>query len=290
MYIYLNKGFVPKEEAKVSVFDHGLMYGDGVFETLRAYNGVIFRLDSHLERLFSSAELIRLAIKLKKDELKDILYQSLEINNLKDAYIRLSVTRGEGEIGLDPDLCSDPTVIIISKPFVPYPEELHKKGINLIISSVRRMPREVLDPAIKSLNFLNNIMARISSKKEGALDAIMLNTQGLVTETTTGNIFLVKGNRIITPPAGAGILIGITRSAIIYLSRDISTPVLEDDLLPSDLYEADEIFLTNTSMEIMPAVMIDGRVIGDGKPGETTRRLLQEYRSLVAQETGYNYR
>lgn len=290
MYIYLNNSFVPKEEAKVSVFDHGLMYGDGIFETLRSYNGTVFRIDSHIDRLFGSAEMIRLAIPKGKDELKDVIYQSLEINGLKDAYIRVSITRGEGEIGLDPDLCKEPTIIVISKPLTPYLEEIYRMGVRIIISAVRRMPPEALDPAIKSLNFLNNILAKISAKDKKAFDALMLNAQGYVTETTTANIFVVKKGLLITPPLSSGILKGITRSAIFLISRAIGIDLLEQDILPSDLYKADETFLTNTSLEIMPVARIDGKLIGDGRPGEITRRLLVEYRSLVTQETGYIYR
>lgn len=290
MYIYLNNSFVPKEEAKVSVFDHGLMYGDGIFETLRSYNGTVFRVDSHIDRLFGSAEMIRLAIHKGKDELKEIIYQSLKINRLKEAYIRISITRGEGEIGLDPDLCKEPTIIVISKPLTPFQEEIYRSGVMIVISAVRRMPPDALDPAIKSLNFLNNIMARISAKDKNAFDALMLNAQGYVTETTTANIFIVKKGLIITPPLSSGILKGITRSAIILISGAIGIDLLEQDILPSDLYKADETFLTNTSLEIMPVAGIDGNLIGDGRPGKITRRLLGEYRSLVAQETGYNYR
>lgn len=290
MYIYLNNSFVPKEEAKVSVFDHGLMYGDGLFETLRSYDGTVFRIDSHLDRLFDSAEMIRLTIPKEKGELKEIIYQSLKINRLKEAYIRLSITRGEGDIGLDPDLCKAPTIIVISKPFIPYQEELYREGVNIIISAVRRTPHEALDPAIKSLNFLNNILARISSKEEGVFDALMLNMDGYATETSTANIFMVRGGMLITPPSSAGILKGITRFTVILLSKAIGVDVSEKDILPSDLYRADEIFLTNTSMEVMPVVAIDSRVIGDGRPGKITKRVLQGYRSLVAQETGFKYR
>lgn len=290
MYIYLNNSFIPKEEAVVSVFDHGLMYGDGLFETMRSYNGVIFNIDVHLDRLFGSAGLIRLTIPKEKGELKEILYQSLTINHLNEAYIRISVTRGEGDIGLDPDLCKTPTIIVISKPFVPYPDELYRKGINLIISAVRRTPNEALDPAIKSLNFLNNIMARISAKKEQAFDALMLNIKGRVAETTTANIFAALDGRIITPPASAGILMGITRSTVLLLSKRIGVEVSEEDLLPSGLYKADEIFLTNTSMEVMPVVTIDRRVIGDGRPGKITKKVIQGYRDLVTQGTGFRYR
>ncbi len=290
MYIYLNNSFVPKEEAKVSVFDHGLMYGDGIFETLRSYSGTVFRIDSHIDRLFGSAEMIRLAIPKGKDELKEVICQSLKINRLKEAYIRISITRGKGEIGLDPDLCKEPTIIVISKPLTPYQEELYRMGVRIIISAVRRMPPNALDPAIKSLNFLNNIMAKISAKDKKVFDALMLNAQGYVTETTTANIFIVKKGLIITPPLSSGILNGITRTAIILISRAIGIALLEQDILPSDLYKANEAFLTNTSLEIMPVVEIDGNLIGDGRPGETTRRLLGEYRSIVAQETGYNYR
>ncbi len=290
MYIYLNNSFVPKEEAKVSVFDHGLMYGDGIFETLRSYNGTVFRIDSHIDRLFGSAEMIRLAIPKGKDELKEVIYQSLKINGLKEAYIRLSITRGEGEIGPDPDLCKEPTIIVISKPITPYHEEIYRMGVKIIISAVRRMPAEALDPAIKSLNFLNNILAKISAKDKKAFDALMLNTQGYVTETTTANIFIVKKGVLITPPLSSGILKGITRSAIIFISGVIGIDLLEQDILPSDLYKADETFITNTSLEIMPVVKIDRNLIGDGRPGEITRRLLGEYRSLVTQETGFSYR
>lgn len=290
MYIYLNNSFVPKEEAKVSVFDHGLMYGDGIFETLRSYNGTVFRIDSHIDRLLASAEMIRLAVPKGKDELKEVTYQSLKINGLREAYIRISITRGEGEIGLDPDLCKEPTIIVISKPLTPYPDEIYRKGVRIIISAVRRMPAEALDPAIKSLNFLNNILAKISAKDKKAFDALMLNEQGYVTETTTANIFIVRKGLLITPPLSSGILKGITRSAIILISRAMGIDLLEQNILPADLYGADESFLTNTSLEIMPVVEVDGNQIRDGMPGEITRRLLGEYRFIVTQEIGHSCR
>lgn len=281
MLIYLNDKFVPEEEAKVSVFDHGFLYGDGIYETLRAYDGRIFRCKEHIERLFQSASLIELNIKRTKKKIEDSLYESLNVNNLKDAYVRLSITRGYGEIGLDPELCPVPTIIIIAKEFKGHPEELYRKGVNIAIVSIRRNHPEALNPRIKSNNFLNNILAKVEAKKRGAFEGIMLSHSGYVCEGTTSNIFMVKAGVLITPPVALGLLEGITRSVVIELAEKNNIKVEERVFTPDELYSADECFITSTTLEVMPVVKVDERQIGNGIPGNITKRLAQGFKDLV---------
>jgi branched-chain amino acid aminotransferase len=280
--VYINGTLYPKEEAKVSVFDHGLLYGDGVFEGIRCYNGNIFKLEEHIDRLYDSAEAISLQIQLSRDQLKDAIVSTLKANNLKDSYIRLVVTRGVGKLGLDPFNCETPQLIIITDTIQLYPKELYEKGLDAIIVQTIRNHSKALNPTIKSMNYLNNILAKIECLRAGAAEGIMLNTDGYVAECTGDNIFIVKDNEIFTPPVSAGILIGITRNVVIELAKEASITVKEEQLTEDDLYNADECFLTGTAAEIIPVANIDGRKIATGKPGKITLSLLKKYQKLTA--------
>jgi branched-chain amino acid aminotransferase len=279
MWIFLNDGFVRKEDAMVSVFDHGFLYGDGIYETLRAYGGRLFRLRQHLARLRRSASLIGLEIPIVEQDLIAVLQEAMKRNNLTDAYLRITVSRGEGAIGLDPRLCARPTVVVISLPLQPYPAELFNTGVSLAIMNVRRNLATALPPMIKSLNFLNNILAKQEASRAGAFDGLMLNAEGHITECTTSNIFFVKNRCVHTPSAACGILDGITREIVLSLAREQEFPTEEGRYLPDALLEADECFLTNTTMEIMPVRDIDKRPIGNEKPGPVTGRLRELFRA-----------
>ena len=279
--VYINGTLYPKEEAKVSVFDHGLLYGDGVFEGIRCYNGNIFKLEEHIDRLYDSAEAISLQIQLGRDQLKDAIVSTLKANNLKDSYIRLVVTRGVGKLGLDPFNCETPQLIIITDTIQLYPKELYEKGLDAIIVQTIRNHSKALNPTIKSMNYLNNILAKIECLRAGAAEGIMLNTDGYVAECTGDNIFIVKDNEIFTPPVSAGILIGITRNVVIELAKEASITVKEEQLTEDDLYNADECFLTGTAAEIIPVANIDGRKIATGRPGKITLSLLKKYQKLT---------
>ncbi|HTK88460.1 MAG TPA: aminotransferase class IV [Nitrospiraceae bacterium] len=279
MWIFLNDGFVRKEDAMVSVFDHGFLYGDGVYETLRAYGGRLFRLRQHLARLRRSASLIGLEVPIVEQDLIAVLQEAMKRNNLTDAYLRITVSRGEGAIGLDPRLCARPTVVVISLPLQPYPAELFNTGVSLAIMNVRRNLATALPPMIKSLNFLNNILAKQEASRAGAFDGLMLNAEGHITECTTSNIFFVKNRCVHTPSAACGILDGITREIVLSLAREQEFPTEEGRYLPNALLEADECFLTNTTMEIMPVRDIDKRPIGNEKPGPVTGRLRELFRA-----------
>jgi branched-chain amino acid aminotransferase len=279
--VYINGTLYPKEEAKVSVFDHGLLYGDGVFEGIRCYNGNIFKLEEHIDRLYDSAEAISLQIQLGRDQLKDAIVSTLKANNLKDSYIRLVVTRGVGKLGLDPFNCETPQLIIITDTIQLYPKELYEKGLDAIIVQTIRNHSKALNPTIKSMNYLNNILAKIECLRAGAAEGIMLNTDGYVAECTGDNIFIVKDNEIFTPPVSAGILIGITRNVVIELAKEANITVKEEQLTEDDLYNADECFLTGTAAEIIPVANIDGRKIATGKPGKITLSLLKKYQKLT---------
>jgi branched-chain amino acid aminotransferase len=279
--VYINGTLYPKEEAKVSVFDHGLLYGDGVFEGIRCYNGNIFKLEEHIDRLYDSAEAISLQIQLSRDQLKDAIVSTLKANNLKDSYIRLVVTRGVGKLGLDPFNCETPQLVIITDTIQLYPKELYEKGLDAIIVQTIRNHSKALNPTIKSMNYLNNILAKIECLRAGAAEGIMLNTDGYVAECTGDNIFIVKDNEIFTPPVSAGILIGITRNVVIELAKEASITVKEEQLTEDDLYNADECFLTGTAAEIIPVANIDGRKIATGKPGKITLSLLKKYQKLT---------
>lgn len=279
--VFINGELLPQEEAKVSVFDHGLLYGDGVFEGLRAYNGRVFKLTKHLERLFESARAIFLEIPMTMEELKEAIFTTLRANNMKDSYIRLVVTRGVGKLGLEPGKCSNPQVIIITDTIQLYPPKLYEKGIELVtVATVRNHP-ESINPRIKCLNYMNNILAKMEGLNAGATEAIMLNKDGFVAECTGQNIFMVKGRELYTPHPNSGILKGITRDTVIGLAREDGFKVREDFLTRYDLYIARECFLTGTAAQIVPVVKIDGRTVGDGRPGQITMRLLKKYRELL---------
>jgi len=284
LWIYLNGKYVPEEEARISVFDHGFLYGDGVFEGIRAYRGRVFKLKEHLQRLYASAKAIALKIPLSREEMKEKVLETLRKNRLKDAYIRLVVSRGKGDLGLDPLKCPHPEVIIIAHRISIYPEELYQKGMEVVIVSVRRNIPSALDPSIKSLNYLNNILAKIEANFKGVPEAIMLNNDGYVAECTGDNIFIVKDGTLITPPVWVGILRGITRDVVIHLAQEEKIPVREEVFTPAELYASDECFLTGTAAEIVPVTRVDGRVIGKGEIGEITKKLVGKFRQLAHSE------
>lgn len=282
MKVYINGKLVDRKRAGVSVFDHGLLYGDGVFEGIRAYSGRVFRLREHLDRLYRSARAILLRIPLSKAELERAVLETLRINRLRDAYIRLVVTRGEGDLGLNPRNCNSPTVIIIADRIQLYPPSLYQKGLELATVSTRRNIPEALNPNIKSLNYLNNILAKLEANRIGVPEALMLNARGGVAECTGDNIFGVRDGGLLTPPVRAGALDGITRACIMEIARKtLHIPVREEEITLYDLYTSDEVFLTGTAAEVVPVVKLDSRPIGDGKPGPVTRRLMKEFRILT---------
>ncbi|MBM4066538.1 MAG: branched-chain-amino-acid transaminase [Planctomycetes bacterium] len=279
--IYINGQIVPQEDAKISVFDHGLLYGDGVFEGIRAYHGKIFTLDEHLDRLYDSATAISLKIPITKAEMAEAIKQTMKANNLTDSYIRLVVTRGVGKLGLDPNKCATPQIIIIADTIELYSKALYEKGLDIVTVTTIRNHFSALDPKIKSLNYLNNILAKIESIQSGAGEALMLNKDGYVAECAGDNIFIFKDNILRTPPSSAGILVGITRNVVMKLAAEMGVQVREELMTRYDLYIAEECFLTGTAAEIIPVVKIDGRTIGTGKPGKITLDLLKRYRGLT---------
>ncbi len=278
MYIYMNNDLVERSEAKVSVFDHGFLYGDGIYETMRVYDGVVFMFDEHLRRLFRSASLIRLDIPKDTDEIKTAVFDTLRANSLKDAYLRITVSRGYGQIGLDPDLCRQPSFIIVAEEMKEYPSSLYERGIKVIIAKTRRNLKEALNPQIKSLNFLNNILAKIEAKEQSAYEAIMLNHLGQITEGTISNLFFYKDDVLCTPSIECGILDGITRGIVIDLATLEGLRVREGFFVPEDLRDADEVFITNTTLEIMPVSIVDGR---EYRVGQVSRLLHRAYRKEV---------
>jgi len=281
MKIYIDGKFYAKEDAKISVFDHGLLYGDGIFEGIRAYNGRVFRLDEHIERLYDSAKAILLNIPVSRAEMAQAVLETCRQNNLKECYIRLVVTRGVGNLGLSPDRCERPTIFIIAAALELYPQKFYTEGLSVVTASTVRTSPAALNPAVKSLNYLNNIMAKIEGKLAGALEVIMLNSEGLVAECSGDNIFVIKHGRIVTPPIYMGALGGITRQSVMGLAEELKADLREVPLTRYDLFVADEIFLTGTGAEIIPVVQVDGRVIGDGKPGEWTRKFISAYHDLT---------
>ncbi|OIP39379.1 branched-chain-amino-acid transaminase [Candidatus Desantisbacteria bacterium CG2_30_40_21] len=285
MQVYLNGKLVAKEEAKISVFDHGTLYGDGVFEGLRSYNGRIFKLEEHIDRLLDSAKAIMLIIPLSKKELIDAVISTVRANDIHDGYVRLVVTRGIGDLGLDPRKCPIPSVFIIADKITLYPEELYQNGMEIITVPTRRNIPEALNPCIKSLNYLNNIMAKIEAIHGGVHEALMLNSEGYVTECTGDNIFIVKNGTLITPPTWVGALKGITRDAAMEIARINGIDAIEEVLTRYDLYTADECFLTGTAAEIISVIKIDSRKIGTGKPGEITLKIMEQFKELT-QTTG----
>ncbi|MEM1711814.1 MAG: branched-chain-amino-acid transaminase [Nitrososphaerota archaeon] len=278
LLVYINGEYYPKSRAMISVYDHGFLYGDGVFEGIREYDGVVFMLREHIDRLYDSAKAIMLEIPLTKDEMVEAVVETLRRNGLRDAYIRLVVTRGIGDLGLDPRKCSNPNVIIITEPALTlYGREAKMRGISLIISSVRRDRVDATTHQIKSLNYLNSILAKLEAISAGADDAVMLDERGFVAETTSTNIFMVKNGVIATPPPTTGMLPGITRAFTMKLARKLGYQVEEREITPFELITADEVFVTGTGAEILPVTKIAGRIIGDGRAGKITLRLMEEF-------------
>jgi branched-chain amino acid aminotransferase len=279
--IFMNDRLVPEEEARVSVFDHGLLYGDGVFEGLRSYSGRVFRLAEHIDRLYASGLAICLQIPLAKDVMAKAVIDTLAANKLSDGYIRLVVTRGAGSLGLDPNKTKHPQVIVIADTISLYPREFYDKGLRIVTAATQRTQSAALSPRIKSLNYLNNIMAKLEGLQAGCVEALMLNHKGEVAECTGDNIFVVRGGRLLTPPPDAGILEGITRGAVMDLAIAAGIDCRETTLVRHDLYTADECFLTGTAAEVIPVVEIDGRKVGQGTPGPITARLTKDFHALV---------
>ncbi|MBA9088650.1 branched-chain amino acid aminotransferase [Fontibacillus solani] len=280
-WIYLDGQFVTKENAKVSVYDHGFLYGDGIFEGIRIYNGNIFKCKEHLDRLYDSAKSIMLNIPLTYQEMEDALVETLRRNELRNGYIRLVVSRGAGNLGLDPNRCPNASVIIIVEQLAIYSEEAYKTGLKTVSVSQRRNIPDALNPKIKSLNYLNNILVKIQSNLAGAGEAIMMNAQGYVTEGSGDNIFIVKNGVITTPPCYLGALDGITRQAIIEICNNKGYKIKEEPFSMHDVYVADEVFLTGTAAEVIAVREVDGRIIGEGHAGPITLKLLDEFRSIV---------
>ena len=283
LQIYANGSFVPQDQAVTSIYDHGFLYGDGVFEGIRAYNGRVFRLDEHIDRLYDSAKAILLKIPLTKSEMKEAILETLRVNNMTDAYIRPIVSRGVGDLGLDPEKCGKPNIFIITQPWGAMYGDLYDDGLTAVTVTVRRNAPESLSPNIKSLNYLNNILAKIEANQGGADEAIMLDVHGNISEGSGDNIFVVKKGVISTPPAMNN-LRGITRACVIEIAHSLGWQVHEIDLGLFDIYTADEVFVTGTAAEVAPITEIDGRVIGDGTVGSVTRKLMQEFGKLTQTE------
>lgn len=281
LHIYLDGKIVPESEAKISVFDHGLLYGDGVFEGIRFYNGRVFRLTEHLVRLYESARSICLNIPISIEEMEKATLDTIAANNLRDGYIRLIVTRGVGPLGLNPYQCPTGSVIVIASSISLYPADKYTNGLTLVTCATRRPPPAALSPQVKSLNYLNNIMAKIEAIQGGGEEGVMLNEQGFVAECTGDNLFIIKGGVIYTPPISAGALNGITRTAAIEVARSLGYEVIESNLTRHDIFVADECFLTGTAAEVIAAVELDRRKIGDGKPGQITQRVIESFKTLV---------
>ncbi len=283
--IYIDGKFYAQADAKVSVFDHGLLYGDGIFEGIRFYNGRVFRLEEHLERLWDSARSICLEIPMSKRAMTEALLETIRENDLREGYIRLLVTRGVGNLGLNPEQCKQPSVIIIAATVTLYPEPIYQKGLTVVTCATRRTNPGALNPAVKSLNYLNNVMARIEANLAGADEALMLNDAGNVAECTADNVFIIKRGQIFTPPITAGALRGITRSVVFEIAAELGIKVSETDVTRHDVFIADECFLTGTAAEIIPVIQVDGRLIGSGKPGAISTRMTARFRQLT-RETG----
>jgi branched-chain amino acid aminotransferase len=279
--IYINGTLYEKQDAKISVYDHGLLYGDGVFEGIRSYAGKVFRMEQHLDRLWNSAKAIVLAIPMTKEAMSKAIYGTLKVNGIEDGYIRVLVTRGIGTLGLDPNRCETPQVIVIADKIALYPEELYRKGLEIVTVSTQRNHPAALSPRIKSLNYLNNILAKIEGLQAGCIEALMLNHKGEVAECTGDNIFVVRAGKLLTPPTDAGILEGVTREAVMELARAAGIEVLESPLTKHDVYIADECFLTGTAAEVIPVVKVDSRPIGGGVPGPITCNLMERFHKLT---------
>ncbi len=282
--VYIDGRLYPKSEAKISVFDHGLLYGDGVFEGLRVYSGRIFRFRQHMDRLFESARCLRLELPLERAELERAVEDTVRANGVRDAYIRLVVTRGAGDLGIDPRKCGQSTLIIIVDKITVYDEELYAQGIPIITSSTRRIRPDMLDQRAKSLNYLNSIMAKMEANIAGVGEALMLDCNGNVAECSVDNIFIVKDGKLLTPGLEFPILAGVTRAVVLELAPKLEIPAVECTLTLHDVYCADECFLTGTGAELMPVISVDSRTIGDGRPGPLTAGLLREFRALHGAE------
>lgn len=281
MKVFIDGQYYDERQAKISVFDHGLLYGDGIFEGIRAYNGRVFKLKEHLDRLFWSAKALLLKIPMSHAALTAAVVETCRRNEVRDGYIRLLVTRGVGTLGLNPNRCKKPSVIIIAGTIQLYPRSFYEKGMEIVTVPTARNLHSALNPAIKSLNYLNNILAKIEANIAGVEEAIMLNAEGYVAECTGDNLFILKAGQLLTPPLSAGALYGITRGTVIELAREAGLPVSETNLTRYDVFNADECFLTGTGAEIVPVVKVDGRVIGSGRPGTVTRRLEESYHALT---------
>lgn len=283
-YIFINGEYKTKEEATISVFDHGFLYGDGVFEGIRVYDGNIFRCREHLERLYHSAKAIMLSIPYTIEEMEEALVETVRKNQLRNSYIRLVVSRGPGNLGLDPLRCPKPNVIIIAESLTLYPQELYENGLEIVTAATRRNSPDAIDPKIKSLNYLNNILAKLEAHRAGVEEALMLNSAGYVAECTADNVFLVKNGVLYTPPSYVGALEGITRQAIIDIAKKLGIEVKEEPFTLFSVYSADELLLTGTGAEVIPVVKVDNRQIADGKPGPVMKKLLAEFQKLVKVE------
>ena len=284
MEVYIDGKFYPKAEAKISVFDHGFLYGDGIFEGIRLYKGCVFRLDEHLERLEMSAKALCLNMPWTRKEISDIVCESCRRNKLTDGYIRLVVSRGFGDLGLSPKNCPKPSIICIADSIKLYPEELYTTGMKIITAPTRRVSPAALPPMIKSLNYLNNILAKMEAQQHGYHECLMLNEQGYVSECTGDNVFLIHKEKLITPASHAGALVGITRQVAIEVAQALKIPVIETNITRYDVWNADECFLTGTAAEVIPVIEVDARTIGTGKPGPLTAKILSEFRKKASQE------
>lgn len=284
MIIYFNGEFVDSNDAKVSVFDHGLLYGDGIFEGIRAYNGRVFKLKEHIDRLYESAHTLMLNIGISRREMTDVVLETVRRNKLTNSYIRLIITRGVGDLGLDPRKCPACGVICIASEITLYPQSMYENGMEVITASTRRNPVDALNARIKSLNYLNNIMAKMEANRAGMLEALMLNHQGYVCEATGDNIFLVKDGALMTPPVSVGALKGITRDTVLELAKKEGIPTAEELFTLHDVYVADECFLTGTAAELIPITCVDSRTINEGKPGPVFNQLLSKFRELALSE------
>jgi branched-chain amino acid aminotransferase len=282
MKIWFDGRMVDAEDAKLSVFDHGLLYGDGVFEGIRVYNGRVFERRAHLDRFYASAERIRLAVPYVQEEVSEAMRQCIEANAVENGYIRLVVTRGPGTLGLNPFRCCDPVVFVIADQIQMYPKEMYEKGMAVIVARTRRVGAGMLDPKVKSLNYLNSIYAKIEAIDAGVMEAVMLNARGNVSEATGDNVFIVRDGAVVTPPSEAGILMGITRGVVLRLAQKLGLPAHEQNFTAEELKSADECFLTGTAAEVIAVTSVDDRQIGDGHPGPVTQRLLKAFRDYIA--------
>lgn len=279
--VYIDGQLVNERDAKISVFDHGLLYGDGIFEGIRFYEGRVFRCEEHIDRLYDSAKAIALKMPWTKEEVTEAMLQTIRANELRDGYVRLVITRGAGSLGLNPYLCETPSLVIIASTIALYPAEKYQKGLNIVTCATRRPAPAALSPAVKSLNYLNNVMAKIEAINAGAEEGVMLNEQGFVAECTGDNIFVIKNGRIATPPVSAGALDGITRQVMFEIAKELEIELVEQTLTRYEIYTADECFLTGTAAEVVPVATYDSRKIGEGKPGSITLRFIERFQHLT---------